>query len=180
MNSIYVYCSKGRRDVCSFRDLENVPVFFFRHHCLVFELHKWEYCYKKCIRSVILFVIQITPRTLQTTNSWETMILWLDLGLVTIQAPDARSVNIEIYNYDYAFNPRCDCGKCVPMPTDDECLCCQEISRIANMTEEREVTCITQDTGFIANCLNKDVLVVSVFEFCDHHGPIGDNEPAHE
>ncbi|XP_060085553.1 uncharacterized protein LOC132564965 [Ylistrum balloti] len=67
----------------------------------------------------------------------------------------------------------------VSMSTEEECVC-QEIPRVLSMTQEREVTCITEDGGFVANCLNKDVLVVSVFYFSDQNGPIGDNEPAHE
>ena len=46
--------------------------------------------------------------------------------------------------------------------------------------QRQSVSCITQHTGFIGNCLNVDVLETSVFEFSRLEGPIGDDEPLHE
>ncbi|XP_033726822.1 uncharacterized protein LOC117316389 [Pecten maximus] len=68
----------------------------------------------------------------------------------------------------------------VVMPTEVECLCCQEVSLIQTKTEDKAIACITQHDGFIANCINTDVLEVSMFEYAEHHGPIGDNQPMHE
>lgn len=69
---------------------------------------------------------------------------------------------------------------CSSMPTETECLCCQEVTLIQTKTEAKDITCITLHDGFVANCLNPDVLEVSMLEFADHHGPFGDNEPMHE
>ncbi|KAH3729682.1 hypothetical protein DPMN_055660 [Dreissena polymorpha] len=46
--------------------------------------------------------------------------------------------------------------------------------------DEGGVKCITEHTGFKANCLHPDVIEVSFYEFLDVNGPIGDEEPIHE
>ncbi|OWF47597.1 hypothetical protein KP79_PYT26168 [Mizuhopecten yessoensis] len=74
----------------------------------------------------------------------------------------------------------CDCECCTAMTTETECLCCQEIDLICTKTEEKGIMCITNHEGFIANCLNRDVLEVSLLEFVEHDGPIDDNEPINE
>ena len=39
---------------------------------------------------------------------------------------------------------------------------------------------MTEHEGFIANCLNRDVLEVSLYEYVHYEGPLDDNEPIHE
>ena len=64
------------------------------------------------------------------------------------------------------------------MPTALECLCCNEVDAI---DEKRgDLACITLHEGFIANCLNRDVIEVSLYEFVAYDGPLDVNEPIHE
>ena len=64
------------------------------------------------------------------------------------------------------------------MATSLECLCCTERDAIDN--KRAELQCITHHEGFIANCLNRDVLEVSMYEYVAYEGPLDDNEPIHE
>ncbi|XP_033728970.1 P2X purinoceptor 7-like [Pecten maximus] len=57
----------------------------------------------------------------------------------------------------------CFCGKCSSMTT---------------VKEYRN--CITDHEAFIANCLNRHVLHVSMYEYMENVGPFDDNEPIHE
>ena len=45
------------------------------------------------------------------------------------------------------------------------------------MSEEDK--CITETAGFVANCLNTDVLEVSVYEYIHKKAVLGDDEPEH-
>jgi hypothetical protein len=64
------------------------------------------------------------------------------------------------------------------MTTARECKCCQEYPDLVEKLDG--FSCITQHPGFIGNCLNRDVVEVSFFEFLQDNGPIGDEEPVHE
>ncbi|XP_052260163.1 uncharacterized protein LOC127864534 [Dreissena polymorpha] len=61
-----------------------------------------------------------------------------------------------------------------------ECKCCTEYPELMERMDEAGVKCITEHTGFKANCLHPDVIEVSFYEFLDVNGPIGDEEPIHE
>ena len=71
------------------------------------------------------------------------------------------------------------------MPTPIECVCCKEITAIANKCEttssDETVTCITEHEGFDAVYLNVWVLQAGFFSYCYHYGTrdIGDT-PTHE
>ncbi|XP_061192279.1 uncharacterized protein LOC133200509 [Saccostrea echinata] len=74
----------------------------------------------------------------------------------------------------------CVCQRCQVMETDEECLCCHEIAPILEKIEAKHLKCITEHDGFQGNCLNIDVLEVSMYEFIDMDGPLDDNEPIHQ
>ncbi|XP_033741771.1 uncharacterized protein LOC117328353 [Pecten maximus] len=74
----------------------------------------------------------------------------------------------------------CVCGKCSSMTTVKECICCTEIDLVNHQTETAELNCITDHEAFIANCLNRHVLHVSMYEYMENVGPFDDNEPIHE
>jgi hypothetical protein len=61
-----------------------------------------------------------------------------------------------------------------------ECLCCHEIPQVKEKIDSKGLKCITEHEGFHGNCLNVDVLSVSLYEFTESDGPIDDNEPIHE
>ena len=60
---------------------------------------------------------------------------------------------------------RCQCGKCVPMPTSRESVCCCEIDRVMMKKSENgaEIGCIVDCEGFEAVCLNLLVLQTAYF-----------------
>lgn len=68
------------------------------------------------------------------------------------------------------------------MPTNVECLCCQEVPRIIEMTDEEQldINCITEHEGFIVNCTNRHVILTSIYEFLEDYGPTDDNDPPHK
>lgn len=66
------------------------------------------------------------------------------------------------------------------MDTNEECLCCLEIAPVLEKAEAKHLKCITEHNGFQGNCLNIDVLEVSMYEFIDTDGPLDDNEPIHK
>ncbi|XP_052075797.1 P2X purinoceptor 7-like [Mytilus californianus] len=43
-----------------------------------------------------------------------------------------------------------------------------------------DLNCITEHEIFIANCLNRHVLQVSMYAYMEHVGPFDDNEPINE
>jgi hypothetical protein len=53
------------------------------------------------------------------------------------------------------------------METGLERMCCMEREVTERKAEEASVTCISDHHCFIANCLNRDVIEVSVLEFAD-------------
>lgn len=64
------------------------------------------------------------------------------------------------------------------MATSLECRCCTEIDALD--IKRGELRCITHHEGFVANCLNRDVLEISMYEYVVYEGPLDDNEPIHE
>ncbi|XP_064483146.1 P2X purinoceptor 7-like [Ornithodoros turicata] len=52
----------------------------------------------------------------------------------------------------------CTCGKCVPMPTAEECLCCREVNEAV---QKQRSGCITRNEYFEILCLDTEVLQVS-------------------
>ena len=64
------------------------------------------------------------------------------------------------------------------MPEIDDRKCCKSYPLVRNRMSEED-KCITETTGFVANCLNADVLEVSVYEYIHKKGVLGDDEPEH-
>ena len=75
---------------------------------------------------------------------------------------------------------RCLCGNCRHMPTGHESLCCLEVTPIDTVTEEAGLSCVTEHEVFQANCINRAVIQVSLYEFVFIEGPVDDNVPIHE
>ncbi|XP_064464266.1 P2X purinoceptor 7-like [Ornithodoros turicata] len=63
----------------------------------------------------------------------------------------------------------CQCGSCITMPTEVECLCCKELGSTA---EELQYDCITIHEDFKLLCLNTTVLEVAYFELPGQHEPM--------
>jgi hypothetical protein len=85
-----------------------------------------------------------------------------------------------IHLFFYFFTSRCECGHCEPMETSLECRCCAEIELVQEAVEEDNLQCITEHDVFIANCLNRHVLYVSIYDYIENEGPIDDNRPIHK
>ncbi|XP_063407908.1 P2X purinoceptor 7-like [Mytilus trossulus] len=84
-------------------------------------------------------------------------------------------------NVDRLVNTNwCDCGNCNSMTTADECVCCSDISAVSYLMQPDDLNCITEHEVFIANCLNRHVLQVSMYAYMEHIGPFDDNEPINE
>ena len=70
------------------------------------------------------------------------------------------------------------------MPTQTECVRCQEITATANNTitsESSTIQCITDHEGFDAVCLNVWVLQTSYYTYRQHYGAHDvRDEPEHE
>ena len=70
------------------------------------------------------------------------------------------------------------------MPTPTECVCCQEITAIADKSETSEsgtIQCITDHEGFDVVCLNVWVLQASYFTYRQRYGTRDvRDEPQHE
>ena len=66
------------------------------------------------------------------------------------------------------------------MDTADECICCQVISAVSINMEDSDISCITEHDIFVANCLNRHVLHISMLEYLENVGPLDDNEPINE
>ncbi|KAK0131405.1 Serine/threonine-protein phosphatase 6 regulatory ankyrin repeat subunit A [Merluccius polli] len=76
-----------------------------------------------------------------------------------------------------ADTAKCLCGRCRPMETVVESLCCREVSAFWSLVEEltprpADVTCLTQHPGFDACCLNPFVLKIAYSHFRQDHGPL--------
>ncbi|XP_075707197.1 uncharacterized protein LOC142741743 [Rhinoderma darwinii] len=55
----------------------------------------------------------------------------------------------------------CQCGNCINLPTEEECVCCKVIRNVLNKMEEDEpISCITEHHTFIGTCLNKEQLTL--------------------
>ena len=77
-------------------------------------------------------------------------------------------------------NIRCECESSSTMDTADECICCQVISAVSINMEDSDISCITEHDIFVANCLNRHVLHISMLEYLENVGPLDDNEPINE
>lgn len=66
------------------------------------------------------------------------------------------------------------------MEKEEECLCCHELAQVTEKIDSKNLKCITQHESFQGNCLNVDILEVSLYEFVERDGQIDDNEPIHE
>jgi hypothetical protein len=75
---------------------------------------------------------------------------------------------------------RCSCGHCRPMRTGLDSICCGEREITERKAEDAGVACVALHHSFIANCLNRDVIEVSVLEFAQTDGPLDDNQPPHK
>lgn len=75
---------------------------------------------------------------------------------------------------------RCDCGNCEPMTTSEECTCCSNVSAVSFHMQPEDLQCITEHEVFVANCLNRHVLQVSMYAYLENVGPFDDNEPINE
>ena len=66
------------------------------------------------------------------------------------------------------------------MPTSVECLCCHEVDKVIEKTQENdvEVDCITFHEGFEAVCLNQWVLQAAYFAYRERYG--SEDRPIHE
>ena len=62
----------------------------------------------------------------------------------------------------------------------DECICCTEIGAVKAESEKGDHLCITESQIFIANCLNRHVLHVSMYEYLQNVGTLNYNQPPHE
>ncbi|XP_069115677.1 P2X purinoceptor 7-like [Argopecten irradians] len=92
---------------------------------------------------------------------------------------DEEAIQVEQRLHNTAW---CECGNCSSMTTMEECVCCAEIDLVHYKTEtaDQEIHCIIEHESFIANCLNRHVLHVSMYEYLENVGPFDDNDPIHE
>jgi len=60
----------------------------------------------------------------------------------------------------------CQCGNCVPMPSNAECTCCAEIASIQHRRNSQAhslaLGCITENPSFSTVCLDLEVLDVAL------------------
>ena len=75
---------------------------------------------------------------------------------------------------------RCECESCSTMDTAEECICCQASLAVSINMEDGDISCITEHDIFVANCLNRHVLHISMLEYLENVGPLDDNEPINE
>jgi hypothetical protein len=66
------------------------------------------------------------------------------------------------------------------MDTAEECICCQATSAVSINMEDSDISRITEHDIFVANCLNRHVLHISMLEYLENVGPLDDNEPINE
>ena len=69
---------------------------------------------------------------------------------------------------------------CQSMMTLAECVCCVETQAVNFIRESSNLECITDHQTFIDNCLNVQVLEVSLNDYIQRDRPLDDNEPIHE
>ena len=62
---------------------------------------------------------------------------------------------------------RCQCGNCASMPSQRECVCCHEITRVTDVMQQvdPEVLCVTLHPGFEPVCLNEYVLDTAYYQY---------------
>jgi len=66
------------------------------------------------------------------------------------------------------------------MTTAEECICCAGLSAVSFHMQPDDLQCITEHDIFIANCLNRHVLYVSMYEYMENVSPFDDNEAINE
>ncbi|CAL8375517.1 unnamed protein product [Arctogadus glacialis] len=70
----------------------------------------------------------------------------------------------------------CLCGKCQPMSSAEESMCCREVdpfwALVETLNPRPDVTCLTLHPGFEGCCLNPFVLQVAYLAFKQEHGPL--------
>ena len=78
-------------------------------------------------------------------------------------------------NLTFHFD-RCLCGKCQPMSSAEESMCCREVdpfwALVETLNPRPDVTCLTLHPGFEGCCLNPFVLQVAYLAFKQEHGPL--------
>jgi hypothetical protein len=62
------------------------------------------------------------------------------------------------------------------MATEEESVCCRSMKKMLDMIPG-DKSCITDCPSFVDNCLNRNVLEASRWEFMEQHGPFGDEQP---
>ena len=81
----------------------------------------------------------------------------------------------EISKTRIGHNRWCACGKCLPMATEQESVCCKEVREIALKVEPH--ACITEHPSFERVCLDSEVLqtalvAMRVVRFDDYQVPV--------
>ncbi|XP_064612525.1 P2X purinoceptor 7-like [Liolophura sinensis] len=70
----------------------------------------------------------------------------------------------------------CTCGQCHPLDSQEECICCQEISRVVDRIElapgDEKPKCITEHPGFQSVVLDRDVLETAYYVYRQQYGPM--------
>ena len=84
-----------------------------------------------------------------------------------------REINSFLIN---ALFDRCLCGKCQPMASAEESMCCREVDAfwalVESLTPRPDISCLTLHPGFEASCLNPFVLQIAYMSFRQEHGPL--------
>lgn len=81
------------------------------------------------------------------------------------------------YNEMY-IHCRCTCGRCRPMDTEQESVCCREIDQVANHAPEG-AKCITSHPGFEHICLNIHALQVAYYTLMEDRPSLADAPDIH-
>ena len=94
------------------------------------------------------------------------------LGNVEERQPEGQSESSETR---IGHNRWCACGKCLPMATEKESVCCKEVREIALKMETH--VCITDHPSFERVCLDSEVLQTALVamrevRFDDYQLPI--------
>ena len=83
---------------------------------------------------------------------------------------------------------RCTCDNCQMMDREMECVCCHEIPEVMNKNDEVSeqeqpsvpYSCITNNLGFHAVCLNRWVLQTAWFQYKQQYGTQAMEGPEHK
>ncbi|XP_064614118.1 uncharacterized protein LOC135477844 [Liolophura sinensis] len=76
----------------------------------------------------------------------------------------------------FSIRSRCTCGQCHPLDSQEECIYCQEISRVVDRIElapgDEKPKCITEHPGFQSVVLDTDVLETAYYVYRQQYGPM--------